>query len=113
MAEAAHSISPKPAAVAEFNWEDPLDLESHLTEEERMIRDSVRDFAEDKATHLKEVAGEKAAQFKEVAEGQWEDTRDMAREAHADLEKYIRQHPTKSVLAAAGVGLLLGLIIRR
>jgi glutaryl-CoA dehydrogenase len=48
MAEAAHSISAKPAAVAEFNWEDPLDLESHLTEEERMIRDSVRDFAQDK-----------------------------------------------------------------
>jgi glutaryl-CoA dehydrogenase len=48
MAEAAHSISPKPAAVAEFNWEDPLDLESQLTEEERMIRDSVRDFAQDK-----------------------------------------------------------------
>jgi glutaryl-CoA dehydrogenase len=48
MAEAAHSISPKPAAVAEFNWEDPLDLESHLSEEERMIRDSVRDFAQDK-----------------------------------------------------------------
>jgi hypothetical protein len=34
MAEAAHSISAKPAAVAEFNWEDPLDLESQLTEEE-------------------------------------------------------------------------------
>jgi glutaryl-CoA dehydrogenase len=48
MAEAAHSISAKPAAVAEFNWEDPLDLESQLTEEERMIRDSVRDFAQDK-----------------------------------------------------------------
>ena len=48
MAEAAHSISAKPAAVAEFNWEDPLDLESHLTEEERMIRDSVRDFCQDK-----------------------------------------------------------------
>ena len=24
---------------AEFNWEDPLDLESQLTEDERMIRD--------------------------------------------------------------------------
>jgi glutaryl-CoA dehydrogenase len=34
--------------AAEFNWEDPLDLESHLTEDERMIRDSVRAFAEDK-----------------------------------------------------------------
>ena len=35
-------------AAAEFNWEDPLDLESQLTEEERMIRDSARAFAQDK-----------------------------------------------------------------
>ena len=48
MSQTAHSISAKPHVVAEFNWEDPLDLESHLTEEERMIRDSVRDFAQDK-----------------------------------------------------------------
>src|SRR4051812_29594801 len=37
-----------PAPVAEFNWEDPLDLEAHLTEDERMIRDSARAFAQDK-----------------------------------------------------------------
>jgi glutaryl-CoA dehydrogenase len=41
----------KPAPVlkdADFNWEDPLDLEGELTEDERMIRDSVRAFAQDK-----------------------------------------------------------------
>ena len=37
-----------PAPVAEFNWEDPLDLESQLSEDERMIRDSARAFAQDK-----------------------------------------------------------------
>jgi glutaryl-CoA dehydrogenase len=36
------------AKTADFNWEDPLDLESLLTEEERMIRDSARAFAQDK-----------------------------------------------------------------
>jgi glutaryl-CoA dehydrogenase len=36
------------AKTTEFNWEDPLDLESLLTEEERMIRDSARAFAQDK-----------------------------------------------------------------
>jgi glutaryl-CoA dehydrogenase len=35
-------------SAAEFNWEDPLDLESQLTEEERMIRDAARAFARDK-----------------------------------------------------------------
>jgi glutaryl-CoA dehydrogenase len=36
------------AKVSVFNWEDPLDLESQLTEEERMIRDTARAFARDK-----------------------------------------------------------------
>jgi glutaryl-CoA dehydrogenase len=36
------------AKFSEFNWQDPLDLESFLTEEERMIRDSARAFAQDK-----------------------------------------------------------------
>jgi glutaryl-CoA dehydrogenase len=36
-----------PAPLAEFNWEDPLDLESQLSEEERMIRDAARGFAQD------------------------------------------------------------------
>jgi glutaryl-CoA dehydrogenase len=42
-----HAIKPadKPAKAV-FNWADPLDLESMLTEEERMIRDTARDFAQ-------------------------------------------------------------------
>lgn len=37
-----------PRPVAEFDWEDPLGMESQLTEEERMIRDTVRDYAQEK-----------------------------------------------------------------
>ena len=36
------------AKTSDFNWEDPLDLESNLTEDERMIRDSARAFCNDK-----------------------------------------------------------------
>jgi len=36
------------AKLADFNWEDPLDLESQLTDEEKMIRDAARAFAADK-----------------------------------------------------------------
>jgi glutaryl-CoA dehydrogenase len=46
-AQAALKQAPAPS-VSEFNWEDPLDLESQLTDEERMIRDSARAFAQDK-----------------------------------------------------------------
>ena len=33
---------------ADFNWEDPLDLDGDLTEEERMVRDTARGYAQDK-----------------------------------------------------------------
>src|SRR5438046_4686668 len=33
---------------ADFNWEDPLDLESGLTQEERMVRDTARGYAQEK-----------------------------------------------------------------
>ena len=38
----------RPAAKDTFNWEDPLDLEGELTEEERMVRDTARDYAQEK-----------------------------------------------------------------
>ena len=34
------------AGLVPFNWEDPFDLESQLTEEERMIRDAAHGFAQ-------------------------------------------------------------------
>ncbi|MGI9482352.1 MAG: acyl-CoA dehydrogenase [Hyphomicrobiales bacterium] len=50
MSEPAHDTKqPHPTSIASsFDWDDPLSLESQLTEEERMIRDSVRAFADDK-----------------------------------------------------------------
>ncbi|WP_211276690.1 acyl-CoA dehydrogenase [Erythrobacter tepidarius] len=37
---------PTKNGIAPFNWEDPFDLESQLTQEERMIRDAARGFAQ-------------------------------------------------------------------
>ena len=72
-----------------------------------------RDTAQNKATELKTVASEKATHFKESATEQWNDTRVKAQEMHVSAEDYIREHPTKCVLGAMGVGVLIGLIIRR
>ena len=33
---------------AAFNWEDPLNLDELLTDEERMVRDTARDFAQNR-----------------------------------------------------------------
>jgi glutaryl-CoA dehydrogenase len=43
----AHSMQPRPAPSA-FRWEDPLLLDDQLTEDERMIRDAARDYAQEK-----------------------------------------------------------------
>ena len=52
MAQAAEQLDRKAGAPvknnAPFVWEDPLDLEGELTSEERMIRDSVRGYAQEK-----------------------------------------------------------------
>jgi glutaryl-CoA dehydrogenase len=48
MAEPARKLYSTKSSAPAFNWEDPLDLESQLTEEERMIRDTVRAYAQDK-----------------------------------------------------------------
>lgn len=41
-----HGIPANKSGIAPFNWEDPFDLESQLTEEERMIRDAAHGFAQ-------------------------------------------------------------------
>jgi glutaryl-CoA dehydrogenase len=51
MPRAAEKIAAQPAASPKdqpFNWEDPLDLEGELSEDERMVRDTARGFAQDK-----------------------------------------------------------------
>ena len=49
MSQAAEVREGKPTMLMDkdFVWEDPLDLEGELTEEERMVRDTARGFAQD------------------------------------------------------------------
>jgi glutaryl-CoA dehydrogenase len=51
MAQVVEKCGAKPAMAlkdVDFNWQDPLDLEGELTEEERMVRDTARGFAQTK-----------------------------------------------------------------
>ena len=49
-AEKTEKHVPKSALIKDsaFKWDDPLDLEGELTEEERMVRDTARDYAQEK-----------------------------------------------------------------
>lgn len=95
----------------------------------------LRDYAEGKAHDIKETVSEKAHQYKDaaserahqfsdqakessqhlrhIAEEQWEDKRIKAGVLKAETEDYIRDNPTQTILAAVGVGFLLGLFMRR
>src|ERR1700691_6787901 len=50
LAEKTEKREPKGAQIkdAAFRWDDPLDLEGELTEDERMVRDTARDYAQEK-----------------------------------------------------------------
>ena len=49
MSQPAEKREGKPAMLKDrdFVWEDPLDLESELTEDERMVRDTAKGFSQD------------------------------------------------------------------
>ena len=50
VAEKTEKRTPKAAQIkdAAFKWDDPLDLEGQLSEDERMVRDTARDYAQEK-----------------------------------------------------------------
>jgi glutaryl-CoA dehydrogenase len=50
MSQVLEKRESKPAALKDpdFNWQDPLDLDGELTEEERMVRETARGFAQEK-----------------------------------------------------------------
>ncbi|MGB7075700.1 MAG: acyl-CoA dehydrogenase [Xanthobacteraceae bacterium] len=50
LAEKTEKHVPKSALIKDtaFKWDDPLDLEGELSEEERMVRDTARDYAQEK-----------------------------------------------------------------
>ena len=51
---------------SDFNWEDPLGLEGELTEDERMVRDSTRAFAQDKLMPRVQMAWREERVDKEI-----------------------------------------------
>jgi ElaB/YqjD/DUF883 family membrane-anchored ribosome-binding protein len=93
----------------------------------RKISDDVRRGAERASAEIrrgKETAREKYEDVAETARDKYRDVADTARRSYTrvsseagnvsrEVSLYVRDNPGKSVLLAAGVGFLLGLLIRR
>ena len=60
-----------------------------------------------------EMAQEKLEQVKAGAEEWVQEGRERVEQMEESLERYIAEHPIKSMLIAAGVGLIVGRVVLR
>jgi ElaB/YqjD/DUF883 family membrane-anchored ribosome-binding protein len=73
----------------------------------------LRAAAEARAKELKSAAGQHAGEFREYADQAFTEARDRYADLRNEGEKFVREKPMHAVLTAFGVGLFLGLILRR
>jgi ElaB/YqjD/DUF883 family membrane-anchored ribosome-binding protein len=80
----------------------------------------LKEAAGAKIENIRQAAGQKADEFRGAAEGKVQELRGAAEKAtsqakgwQAEGEAYVRDNPTKAVLVALGVGLLLGFLLRK
>ena len=70
-------------------------------------------MAEETGKEMRDQAQQLIAQGKEVAAEDYEEGRNQVLAWQQQLEYQVREKPLQSLLMAAGVGLLLGLLRRR
>ena len=74
---------------------------------------SARDMAVTRFHQARAFAAAKVNQIRKAATEQADTIRDKAKHLHEASEEYVKEKPTQSMLIAMGVGLLIGLLIRR
>ena len=79
----------------------------------RHVFQQARAFAAAKVNQIRKAATEQASTICDYAQEKGEVIRDKAKKFHEAGEEYVKEKPTQSVLIAMGVGLLIGLLIRR
>jgi hypothetical protein len=62
---------------------------------------------------FKSVAQERAGEFREYADQAFDDAKARYSDIREETEKFVREKPVQAVLTAFGVGLFVGLILRR
>ena len=62
---------------------------------------------------IRDAATEKYGELRDQAQEYYQQGRERATEWEQGLEQYVREKPVQSLLIAAGVGMLLGMIWKR
>ncbi len=128
MADTVNPEGPEGAEMTgEPGGEGVVSSRDRFQSQYRKISDDVRRGAERASSEIRrgrETAKEKYQDVAETAREKYRDVADTARRSYTrvsseagnvsrEVSLYVRDNPGKSVLIAAGVGFLLGLLIRR
>lgn len=93
--------------------QDILDDADDMSDFSATKAHSFKADAIEKAKNFRNFAGEKAAAIKQEASVKIKQGKVKAKQLHTTAEDYIKENPTKSVLGAVGIGVIIGLILRR
>ena len=80
------------------------------------LRDSAKQVGEnirDMGSQMRDAASERFNQLRDQASQYYQEGRQRAEEWERGLEEYVQEKPIQSLLIAAGVGLLLGILWKR
>ena len=88
------------------------DLRRVVDDAESLLRET-SGLVGDRAAEARERAAESVRAARERLSGLEEELLERARDAARDTEDYVRRNPWQSVGIAAGVGLLLGVLLSR
>ena len=80
-----------------------------MRETAQQVQQNLRDLG----GQVRDVAGQKYDQLRQQATDYYQQGRDRAMEMEQSLEQYVQEKPIQSLLIAAGVGMLLGILWRR
>lgn len=73
----------------------------------------LKEVAGQRAHEIKDAAGQRASEIRDIAEQSLKEVRDRAEDWKTEGEKYVKENPTQAVVAALGIGFVLGLLVRR
>jgi ElaB/YqjD/DUF883 family membrane-anchored ribosome-binding protein len=93
--------------------ENQMDQGPAVSPQARQKAERAGTHARKAAEDLGSAAGSVAAEYREQGKEVLDEALHRVRSFRDDSKQYIRENPTKAVLTALGVGLVLGLIFRR
>jgi ElaB/YqjD/DUF883 family membrane-anchored ribosome-binding protein len=103
---------------------DPEKVEQSGKEHLKAATDDLKAAAAGKIEDLRQTAGQKTEEFRKVAEGAakeassaaeraWSSATSKGQDWFAEGEAYVRKNPAQAVLIALGVGIIVGILLRK